>query len=544
MSFMHLTNDAIWSAFESCFIPIKPGSSWFVNVFVIFRKIAYGLALFPIGLITGTITIVKNALWSIGSLFCKKGAVDPKLDFTSVLKDSRNWKHLDPESHIIEQPLGMHNPQWLHGVSTDTYQDSGSENCPDAQWVDWELQKIEPDNRSYASANLFSLYQTDPMEVINRLKKIGVTSYRLSVLWSHIEPIKGTYSDEKIAIYVKFCEVLRDHGIVPMITFHHFSEPKWFHAAKSFEEESNIEDFVNYCKFVYTHLTKDYKGKPLVEYFCTINEPAIDALSRYIIGTFSPGKIINFKRAAHFLKNALKAHCLCYQTLKKINSETKIGFTHQYLKFIPIIFLQSPVCHYLTYFVNDVTINWLKTGKFKCQVPLSCNVLDDFEKDQSDFIGVQYYSRPIIGLRGSTKQFHEEEYMTEMYCREDPQGLYEAIIEMHKVTGLPVIVTENGISTHDEVQRTRYMTRALYAAKRAQKEIGMDNLIGYYVWCFVDNLEWDKGMSPQALGVYKLIRSADGNSIAKDPKAGIAPYMNMIEAWKNLLESPPHKSSR
>ena len=81
--------------------------------------------------------------------------------------------------------------------------------------------------------------------------------------------------------------------------------------------------------------------------------------------------------------------------------------------------------------------------------------------------------------------------MTEMPFREDPEGLYEAIVKIHRITNKPVIVTENGISTHNEAQRARYMTRALYAAKRAEMVIGSRNLVGYYCWCLVDNLEWN-----------------------------------------------------
>ena len=254
------------------------------------------------------------------------------------------------------------------------------------------LSKI---TRSYKSADLFTLYQTNPTQVISRLLKLGINSYRFSIKWSHIEATKGKYSAEKMALYVEFCKHLRNNGISPMITLHHFSEPKWFHNARSFENEANINDFVKFAEHVYCNLTIDYQGKPLVEYFCTINEPAIDAFSRFVMGTFSPGKKLNFKRAAKFLKGALKAHCFSYQRLKQINAAPKIGFTHQYLRFISKVFLVSPVCRYFTQFVNDVTINWFRTGKFACKIPLLCNISDDFRGVNIglDFIGVQYYTR-------------------------------------------------------------------------------------------------------------------------------------------------------
>ncbi len=94
--------------------------------------------------------------------------------------------------------------------------------------------------------------------------------------------------------------------------------------------------------------------------------------------------------------------------------------------------------------------------------------------------------------------------MTQMPFCEDPEGLYEAIIETHKAYKAPVIVTENGISTHDDKQRERYLIRALYATERAAKVISEENLLGYYLWSFADNFEWDMGMKPQAFGAFTI----------------------------------------
>ncbi len=460
-------------------------------------------------------------------------------EFSEILHDSRLWSVLDNIEGKIT--LGHGNPKFLFGVSTCTYQDSGMVNCPDSQWVDREKQCLLPQNQSGESANLFKHYQTPEgrREVTDRLHKLGVNSYRFSIEWSHIEPEEGKFNPEMLKVYVDMCKHLRDEGIQPMITLHHFSEPKWFHAKGSFENEGNIKYFVDFAKRVFPELSQDYQGKPLVENYCTINEPAIEAFSRYIRGAFSPALNMEFTRAALFLKGAIKAHMLAYDTLKEMNPKVKIGIVHQMLEFKPVNFLISPITKYLTYVVNEVAMNCFKTGNFCIKVPgmpWSNNLIEEKNlHPKTDFVGLQFYARPLIGFSGSTSK-HEE--MTNMPFREDPEGLYHAIIEAHRAFKAPVIVTENGISTTNDEQRSRYMTRALYSAQEAQKVIGEDNLKGYFIWSLCDNFEWDMGMDPQKFGVYKVSNSNGKFILEKDPKKGIYSFIQAMKRWRETLPNP------
>ncbi|NGX27770.1 MAG: hypothetical protein K940chlam6_01708, partial [Chlamydiae bacterium] len=363
-------------------------------------------------------------------------------------------------------------------------------------------------------------------KIIASLQELGVNSYRFSIEWSQIEPKEGEWNETNLQVYVDLCKALRGAGIAPMVSLHHFSAPLWFHENGSFEKEENIDAFIRFSEKVFEALTtKSWGGTPLVEHFCTINEPGIEAFSRFIRGAFSPGCFMNFKRAACFLKGALKAHCLVYDKLKQnAPKSVKIGIVHQYLKFVPTNPLIFPTTHYLTRFINDASLNFFRTGKFEFKMPF-VNVTDEnMPKPKTDFVGCQYYVRPVIGMMGPTG-YHAP--MTEMPFAEDPEGLYEAIIETHKAYKAPVIVTENGISTNDEEQRARYIPRALYAAQQAQKEIGDENFLGYYLWCFTDNFEWDMGMNPQRFGAF----SKDGFL-----KEGAKVYANILNAWRKASE--------
>ncbi|MBS0616265.1 MAG: glycoside hydrolase family 1 protein [Verrucomicrobia bacterium] len=477
--------------------------------------------LLPYGIAAGTVVILTK-VFRYGYSYFTKRKEDPINDFSSVCRNPRLWEKI-PQNTPIE--LGKGNPHFLVGAATCTYQDSGSINCINSQWALRE-KTMPANNRSSKGPNLFEVYQNDPQQIIDRLKKLGVNSYRFSIEWSHIQPHSEKDFDEvKLQVYVNFCKKLKESGIKPMITLHHFSEPQWFYKLGSFEKEENIQHFVNFCVKVFPTLAEH------CDYFCTINEPTIEAFSRYVRGAFLPCVTIDFKRGGDFLRGALKAHNLVYEKLKALKPTAQIGIVHQRLSFRAANPLLYPITRTLSYFVNEVTLNYFKTGIFEMKILFFCRMRDEkLGKLKTDFIGLQYYVRPLIGF-GPTSDFAP---MTQMPFHEDPEGIYEAILEVHEATEKPIIVTENGISTHDDTQRARYMWRALYATAEAAKKIrkeglmATENLLGYYVWSLCDNFEWDMGMNPQKFGAYSM----ENGTITQNPKEGMKPFI----AWANSLK--------
>ncbi|MGD0664361.1 MAG: family 1 glycosylhydrolase [Rhabdochlamydiaceae bacterium] len=553
-------NEDAWSRVEHQLIPnpSKDGSNQ-IGVIDLLPQLVF----VPIAITTGLLAAAAKIM-RIGYHYIHPPA-PAKLnnDFTDVVNDSRNWaKYPNIEEELEKHPLGEGNKEFDFGSATCSYQDSGKANFPESQWAPWEDQRIpNPADRSGKSADLITLYKTNPSEVINRIKQLGVTSYRFSVEWSHIQPAKnGPFNQANLQVYVDFCKELRINGIKPAVTLHHFSEPLWWHNEGSFEKPANIHYFVKFAEAVFDALTVDFNGKPLVEKFFTINEPAIEAFSRFVRGAYPSnpepnkqsatglfGKIFeyidyyliksldkdgtycNFKRAGHFLHGALRAHTEVYNRLKEKNSDIQIGIVHQYLRAIPTTALQSPVTRYITHLVNEVPFHYFKIGEFLLKTPF-CHIQCQDKIPNTDFVGLQYYVRPIIGMTGPTS-FHNEP-RTLMPMHEDPEGLYEAIVETHKHFNVPVEISENGISSRNDDQRNRYNMRALFAAKQAAAKIGVENVRSYYYWSFVRNLEWEMGMNSQDFGAYDLL--PDGK-IADQPKPGMESFVKVVEAfnaWK------------
>jgi len=61
--------------------------------------------------------------------------------------------------------------------------------------------------------------------------------------------------------------------------------------------------------------------------------------------------------------------------------------------------------------------------------------------------------------------------------------------------GKPVYITENGLSTHDDASRQRYLTDILSNVQLAIAD-GVD-VRGYFHWTNTDNFEWARGYMQQ-----------------------------------------------
>jgi beta-glucosidase len=548
-------NNAIWSRIEQLLTP--PESKEGYEQIGVVSLACAGLLVIP-----GCLTLMVAQVAQVCSRYFSHSGLSSGFG-DQVAQGADVWNHFKVDSLVGNSCFpGLDLPDFKYGVATCTYQDSGSENCPNSQWVEWEEKVVPEAERSGKSADLFRRYQTDVgcRQLIERLKKLGVTSYRFSIEWSQIEerfPDNASVRNPSpnMEVYVQLCQDLIEAGIEPVVTLHHFSEPQWFHDTGSFENEYNIHPFVNFACYAVKKLRQ--VG---VKRFCTINEPAIEAFSRYILGSFpaSPmanqqapttligkifalferfilkrvthGTVLNFNRAGNFLQGALRAHNAAYKAIKEAYPDVEVGIVHQYLRFIPVNPILVPITRYFTRLINDVMLQYFKTGVFELSMPF-CHIKSEKEEFKTDFVGLQYYVRPLIGLTGPTTAHGAP--MTLMPFHEDPEGLYEAIVVTHGHAKKPIIVTENGISTRDEEQRDRYTRRALFAMQKAAETIGAENLKGYYYWCFVRNLEWNMGMNAQDFGAYAL--QTDG-TIASDPKEGMKSFIAVASKVKEVVQ--------
>ena len=87
-----------------------------------------------------------------------------------------------------------------------------------------------------------------------------------------------------------------EHGLTPMLTFHHFTSPRWIATGGGWESARTADRFARFCERSMRHLGD------LVPYACTLNEPNLGALLHDVLGIPEPppatqDRIILFQNA-------------------------------------------------------------------------------------------------------------------------------------------------------------------------------------------------------------------------------------------------------
>ena len=140
-----------------------------------------------------------------------------------------------------------------------------------------------------------------------------------------------------------------------------------------------------------------------------------------------------------------------------------------------------------------------------------------------DFFGVQTYSRTVVGPDGSLAP--EPGARTTLMGYEFwPEALEETIRRAWDLTDhTPVLVTENGIGTDDDEQRTQYVRDALEGVLRCIAD-GID-VRGYTYWSLLDNFEWAFGYGPR-FG----LAAVDRTTFVRTTKPSARRYADIIRA--------------
>ena len=103
------------------------------------------------------------------------------------------------------------------GAATSSYQVEGDNT--NADWWAWEKQAGK--EKSGPACRHYELFEQD----FDLVKSLNHNAHRLSIEWSRIEPKEGEFSDEAIDHYIDVIKALRQRGIEPMVTLHHFTNP-------------------------------------------------------------------------------------------------------------------------------------------------------------------------------------------------------------------------------------------------------------------------------------------------------------------------------
>ena len=346
---------------------------------------------------------------------------------------------------------------FLWGAATSAHQVEGS-NVNNDWWHDEHARRTLYADASGDACDSYHRYDRD----LDLVADVGLNAYRFSVEWSRIEPEPGELSRAAIDHYARMIDGCLERNLTPVLTLHHFTLPRWFAREGGWRRHDAADRFARFCEAVL----------PLcdgaVRWVCTINEPNIvavlsnpDGLGRAGLPAPDP-EVVDALIAAH------------------LRAREIVGS------------------------LRSVRVGWTVANQAVEADPGYEELARSYRHDREDqfleisrgddFVGVQAYSRTIIGHDGPYVAASEHP-PTQMGWEYFPGALRTAVEHSWDVTGgTPVLVTENGIATADDARRIRYThdaLRGLHAAIAGGIEVH-----GYLHWSLLDNFEWFAGYRP------------------------------------------------
>jgi beta-glucosidase len=349
---------------------------------------------------------------------------------------------------------------FVWGTATAAHQVEGGNWNND--WWAWEHDPASPCQEPSGDAcDQYHRYKDD----IRLLAGLGFNAYRFSLEWSRIEPEDGEFSRAALDHYRRVCAYCREHALEPIVTFHHFTTPRWVVARGGWAEPATADRFARFCARAATHLG-DLIGRA-----CTLNEPNIVATMGYLYGLFPPGeRDPDLRRRANEV--FVDAHRKAVAAIHAAPGRPRVGITVAMSDYQAIDGGEAERDRYR----RDMEDVFLEAAR------------------GDDFVGVQCYTRERIGPDG-IRGPQDGVPITQMGYEFWPEALEATIRRAWEVTnGVPVLVTENGIGTDDDAERIVYVERALRGL-RATLAAGID-VRGYVYWSLLDNFEWFLGYRP------------------------------------------------
>jgi beta-glucosidase len=386
---------------------------------------------------------------------------------------------------------------FLWGTATAAYQVEG--NNTNSHWWKWE-QDGHTDGKSGLACDWWGGRWKEDLD---RAAESGQNAHRLSVEWSRIQPTPDTWDEDALEHYRNMLRGLRDRGMTPMITLHHFSDPLWLYERNSWEQAGVVALFEKFVRKTVDAL-KEY-----CTLWCTINEPNIYALYGYVLGDF-PTKHRGINLASQVIANMLRGHAAAYRAIHEIQREARVGYAHHHRPMVakhswsPLDLLMRKIRYegVNLAFPSGISTGAMKTPIGKFQIPEA--------KGTQDYLGLNYYSVDTVSFHlGKPRElFTYSEYLTDAdtsdgrFIANIPAGLLETIKwAVRTYPNLPILITENGINDSNDDLRRRYLAQHIHQLWRA---VNFNWPVkGYFHWTLVDNFEWDRGWT-QRFGLWGL----------------------------------------
>jgi beta-glucosidase len=416
------------------------------------------------------------------------------------------------------------------GVASSSLQSEGSLNADGRSPSIWDSTFL-----ACHSNGDDSLRHID--EDVALLKELGVNSYRFSLSWSRLIPDGiGPVNEKAKEMYIAFVKKLLAAGIEPYVTLFHWDYPQVLENKGGWLSEESPYWLAYYAREV----AEMFDG--LVDHYFTINEPQCFIEQGYRTGQKAPFKKLTRLETLKIAHHVLLGNGLALRALRT-NSSAKVyvGMANTYAPSFPrdfddpfdieaareanFAFRDDLFC--LPYwadpaFLGHYPADWLRGFNEPSFKPSDSDM--EIIKGDWDFFALNIYGGiPVKNDNGKPVRVID-------HCVEKnslgweihPDGIYWGARYAYERYGLPIIISENGVSLNDkltgdfrvhDLRRSHFLITYLTALHAAQED---DIPIkGYFHWSFLDNFEWELGYKPR-FGLVYVDYPHEADRIKKD----------------------------
>lgn len=414
----------------------------------------------------------------------------------------------------------MFRNDFVWGVASSAYQIEGrdkEDGCGKSIWDTFtEEGRIYDGQNAYVTCDHIHRYKED----FALMRLLGVKAYRFSLNWARILPEgTGRVNEKAIALYRDMIMEMKKNGIEPYITMYHWEFPQSLQDKGGWLNEEVIEWFAEYAKVVAENFAD------LCDTFITLNEPQCFVGLGHLSGVHAPGKKLPVKDVFQIAHNALRAHGRAVQNLRKYAGKPiRVGYAPTCGMAYPettkpedieaarkVLFsFYNPLDNWtwnVAWFSDPVVLGtYPKEGMEKYKEYLPKITEEDMKliSEPIDFLGQNIYNGYIIraGKDGEPEFVKRKPGFpkTAAGWPVTPECLYWGVRFLYDRYKMPLYITENGMSCHDNVSpdgrvhdrnRIDFLDSYLSALQKVSDE-GAD-VRGFFLWTFLDNFEWDKG---------------------------------------------------
>lgn len=444
-------------------------------------------------------------------------------------------------------------------------------------WYLWTLPEAEGGlGQGAAFVGDAAMGYSRALDDVELIADLRLDAYRFSIEWARVEPERDVVDEQALGHYDALIDALVDAGIRPMITVHHFSNPRWVDDPFDVDCAQGPSDD-NLCGYghptggpeivaemaEHAGLLAERYGDRIDEW-ATVNEPLNYLLASHGIGYFPPGKTKVFDLVDQLLPAVFdyaRAHAAMYRAIKehdRIDADgdgeaAAVGLTMAAAYWEPARD-NAPSDHpedvvardRLEYVYDYLFVDVLRAGELDTDLDGTLDTPAPELADSLDWLGVQYYFRagvtgqngvlPVLELSPCVGSFDLGACLPPVdpsFCvpamryEYYPPGLYDVLTRYGaRFPGLPLSITEAGLATEVGARRAEHVVRTLEQIDRARRD-GVD-VRGYYYWSLTDNFEWHEGYAPR-FGLYRV----DYETYERSPTEG-ADVLAAIVAARQL----------